>query len=150
MQATRRLDKLLVVGDAEHIPLSVKRKPYVECLGTLPRHEVVQHVRQSQVFISTSEIENSSNAVLEALAMGGTVVLSDIPSHRELIGNSAVEPLVVDGLRYLQLDASACVLDLAPYSWNKTIFHMLSTMASLSGCADGTNGVEARGLACHE
>jgi hypothetical protein len=36
------------------------------------------------------------------------------------------------------------------FSWNKVIGQMLSTMASLSGCADGTNGVEARGLACHE
>jgi glycosyltransferase involved in cell wall biosynthesis len=150
MQATRRLDKLLIVGNPESVPLSVRRKPYVACLGILPRHEVVQHMRQSQVFISTSEIENSSNAVLEALAMGGTVVLSDIPSHRELIGNGAVEPLVVDGLRYLQLDAGACVLDLAPYSWNKVIGHMLSTMASLSGCADGSNGVETRELACHD
>jgi glycosyltransferase involved in cell wall biosynthesis len=137
MQATRRLDKLLIVGNLESIPLSVKRKPYVECLGILPRPEVLQHMRQSQVFISTSEIENSSNAVLEALALGETVVLSDIPSHRELIGNGAGQPLFVDGLCYLQLDAGVCALDLSQYSWNKTISSMLSTMATLSGFTGG-------------
>ncbi|MGA9652290.1 MAG: hypothetical protein WBV96_00125, partial [Polyangia bacterium] len=36
MQATRRLEKLLIVGNLDSIPLSVKRKPYVECLGILP------------------------------------------------------------------------------------------------------------------
>ncbi len=130
MQATRRLEKLLIVGNLESIPLSVRRKPYVECLGILPREQVLQHMRQSQVFISTSEIENSSNAVLEALALCGTVVVSDIPSHRELIGNGVGQPLVVDGLHYLQVDAGACTLDLYQYSWNKTISHMLSTMSA--------------------
>jgi glycosyltransferase involved in cell wall biosynthesis len=130
MQATRRLDKLLIVGNPESIPLSVRRKPYVECLGILSRQQVLQHMRCSQVFISTSEIENSSNAVLEALVLGRTVVVSDIPSHRELIGNGAGQPHVIDGLRYLQVDASACALDLSQYSWNKTISHMLSTMSA--------------------
>ena len=147
MQATRRLDKLLIVGNLESIPLSVRRKPYVECLGILPREQVLQHMRQSQVFISTSEIENSSNAVLEALVLGNTVVVSDIPSHRELIGNGAGQPLVIDGLRYLQLDSGACALDLSQYSWNKIISHMLSTMATLSGFTGRRNGVEARELA---
>jgi glycosyltransferase involved in cell wall biosynthesis len=150
MQATRRLEKLLIVGNIESIPPSVKRRPYVECLGILPRQQVLQHMRQSQVFISTSEIENSSNAVLEALALGETVVLSDIPSHRELIGNGAGQPLVVDGRRYLQLDAGACTLDFSQYSWNKTISYMLSTMATLSGFTGGTNGVKAREMACHD
>lgn len=133
MKATRRLDNLLIVGNPESIPLSAKRKAYVECLGVLPRDQVLQCLRQSQVFISTSEIENSSNAVLEALASCGTVVVSDIPSHRELIGNGVGQPLVVDGLRYLRVDASACALDLSQYSWNKTISQMLSTMGAYTG-----------------
>ena len=133
MRATRRLDKLLIVGNLGSIPLSVRRKPYVECTGILPRDQVLQHLRQSQVFISTSEIENSSNAVLEALALGGTVVVSDIPSHRELIGNGVGQPLLVDGLRYLQVDAGVCALDLSQYSWNKTISQMLSTMSAYAG-----------------
>jgi hypothetical protein len=35
-------------------------------------------------------------------------------------------------LRYLQVDAGAYALDRSQYSWNKTISHMLSTMAALS------------------
>jgi glycosyltransferase involved in cell wall biosynthesis len=136
MQATRRLEKLLIVGNLDSIPLSVKRKPYVECLGILPRPQVLQHLRRSQVFISTSEIENSSNAVLEALVLGERVVLSDIPSHRELTGNGLGQPLVVDGLRYLQIDAGTCALDMSQYSWNEIISHMLSTMARGRGRRD--------------
>jgi glycosyltransferase involved in cell wall biosynthesis len=143
MQATRPLEKLLIVGALESIPPAVRRKPYVACLGPLPHKQVLQHMRQSQVFISTSEIENSSNAVLEALALSGTVVVSDIPSHRELIGSGVGQPLVVDGLPYLQVDAGACALDLSQYSWNKTISHMLSTMAALADATDGTDGVKA-------
>jgi glycosyltransferase involved in cell wall biosynthesis len=143
MQMTRRLDKLLIVGNLESIPLSVRREPYVACLGPLPHQQVLQHMRQSQLFISTSEIENSSNAVLEALALCGTVVVSDIPSHRELIGNGVGQPLIVDGLRYLQVDAGASALDLSQHSWNKTISHMLSTMASLSSSTGSTKAVRA-------
>jgi glycosyltransferase involved in cell wall biosynthesis len=133
MQATRPLEKLLIVGDRDSVPPSARGKPYLACLGALPHQQVLQHMRQSQVFISTSEIENSSNAVLEALALCETVVVSDIPSHRELVGSDAAQPLVVDGLRYLQVDAGACPLDLSQYSWKRTISHMLSTMADLSG-----------------
>jgi hypothetical protein len=149
MQATRPLEKLLIVGNLETIPPSVGRKPYVECLGVLPYPQVLQHLRQSQVFISTSEIENSSNAVLEALALCGTVVVSDIPSHRELIGKCAWQPLVVDGLRYLHVDAGAHALDRSQYSWNKTISHMLSTMAALSDFTGVKDRVESADVVCH-
>jgi Glycosyl transferases group 1 len=149
MQATRRLDKLLIVGDLECIPPSVRRKPYVSCVGILPYQQVLQHLRQSQVFISTSEIENSSNAVLEALALCGTVVVSDIPSHRELIGRRAGQPLVVDGLRYLQVDTGAYALDRSQYSWNKTISQMLSTMAALSDFTGFKDRVESADVVCH-
>jgi len=133
MQATRPLEKLLIVGGLEGIPHSVGDKPYATPLGVLPRQQVLHHMRESQVFISTSEIENSSNAVLEALALCETVVLSDIPSHRELIPNGAGQPFVLDGLRYLNVDASVFALDLSQYSWRNTISHMLSTMTALSG-----------------
>ena len=143
MQTTRPLEKLLIIGNRGSVPLGVRRKPYVECLGVLPHQQVLQRLGQSQVFISTSEIENSSNAVLEALALCGTVVVSDIPSHRELIGKGAGQPLVVDDLPYLQVDAGAYALDRSQHSWNKTISQMLSTMDALSACADVKHRAEA-------
>jgi len=149
LRATRPLERLLVVGNVEGIPLGVRRKPYAACLGVLPRPQVLREMRQSQVFISTSEIENSSNAVLEALALGGTVVLSDIPSHRELIGKRQVESFAVDGLRYLLLDAGACALDLSEYSWDRIIARMLSFMQRASELLGAGNGVEAQQALCH-
>ena len=149
IRATRPLEKLLIVGELERMPSSARKKPYVECLGVLPHPQVLQHLMQSQVFISTSEIENSSNAVLEALALCGTVVVSDIPSHRELVGKCAGQPLVVDGLRYLQVDAGAYALDRSQYSWNKTISHMLSTMAALSDFTGVKDRVESADVVCH-
>jgi glycosyltransferase involved in cell wall biosynthesis len=47
-------------------------------------------MRAAQVFVSISDFEGSPNAVLEAAACGCPLVLSDIPSHRELFdGESA-------------------------------------------------------------
>ena len=41
-------------------------------------------MRAAQVFVSVSDFEGSPNAVLEAAGSGCPLVLSDIPSHREL------------------------------------------------------------------
>ena len=49
------------------------------------RADVVRFLQNSDVFISASDSEGLPNAVLEALACGCSVLLSDIPQHYEIL-----------------------------------------------------------------
>ena len=46
-------------------------------------------IRSASVFVSLSAFEGQPNTVLEAMAGGCPVVLSDIPAHRELVDNES-------------------------------------------------------------
>ena len=53
-------------------------------------------LKMSNVFVSTSSFEGQPNAVLEAMACGCPLVVSDIPAHREFLGadTAAIVPMV--------------------------------------------------------
>jgi len=46
-------------------------------------------MRCASVFVSISKIEGNPNAVLEAMALGCPLVVSDIPQHREILDESS-------------------------------------------------------------
>ena len=48
---------------------------------------VADYFRAADIFVSASQAEGMPNAVLEALAASLPVILSDIPAHREVLGN---------------------------------------------------------------
>lgn len=56
----------------------------VRFAGMLPRESVYAEMKASDGFLSTSIIEGMPVAVLEAMAAGIPLVLSDIPPHREI------------------------------------------------------------------
>jgi glycosyltransferase involved in cell wall biosynthesis/capsular polysaccharide biosynthesis protein len=93
--------ELVLVGDGElregleaGSKLSTARNQ-IRITGLIPRDEVYRLLRVADVFISASKGEGLPVAVLEAMACGCPVVLSDIPPHREI---AAVTPgvLLVD------------------------------------------------------
>jgi glycosyltransferase involved in cell wall biosynthesis len=53
-------------------------------------------MKRATVFVSVSQYEGSPNVVCEAAAAGCPLVLSDIPQHRELMGDSAACFVPVD------------------------------------------------------
>lgn len=67
-----------------------KNSNQIHFLGPQTHLQTLKAIYESDIFINFSESEGSSNAVLEALCLGTTCVLSDIPSNRELAGSFGV------------------------------------------------------------
>jgi glycosyltransferase involved in cell wall biosynthesis len=65
-------------------------------------------MKRANVFVSVSIFEGNPNTVLEAAVLGCPLVLSDIPQHRELLGDEAaffVSPSMADDIAHGILDA---------------------------------------------
>lgn len=69
----------------------------VETTGLVPRDDVFAIYASSDLFVSVSHGEGLPVAVMEAMAAGLPVVLSDIPPHRELVSGLPFVPLVRPG-----------------------------------------------------
>jgi glycosyltransferase involved in cell wall biosynthesis len=60
----------------------------VHFTGHLPIASVWALMKKASVFVSLSAYEGCPNAVMEAMACGCSLVLSDIPAHREILDES--------------------------------------------------------------
>ncbi|HYJ70294.1 MAG TPA: glycosyltransferase [Nocardioidaceae bacterium] len=99
--------ELVFVGDGElrdgliaGVQVSTARSQ-VQFTGLIPREQVYWLLSTADVFISPSRGEGLPVAVLEAMACGCPVILSDIPPHREIAAQAPDVRLVrvgdVDG-----------------------------------------------------
>lgn len=78
--------ELFFLGDGplfESITHRYSRWSQIHFMGKRP--DVAHFLQNSDVFVSASDSEGLPNAVLEALACGCSVVLSDIPQHKEIL-----------------------------------------------------------------
>lgn len=75
---------LLVLGTGDKEPeCRVKADDHVRMLGFQP--DPIAYMNISDVYVSASKSEGFSISVLEALSCGLGLLLSDIPSHREVV-----------------------------------------------------------------
>ncbi|MGH7555017.1 MAG: glycosyltransferase, partial [Longimicrobiales bacterium] len=78
----------------------------VALVGPLTRDEVMERLINARAFVSFSAIDNGPNAVQEAAALGVSMVLSDIPVHRELADGLARYATTVSELSEAMLAAA--------------------------------------------
>jgi glycosyltransferase involved in cell wall biosynthesis len=92
--------ELVVVGDGElrseleDLADGESLRGRVTFTGMVERNEVYRHMAAADVCVSASRGEGLPVAVLEAMACGCPVVLSDIAPHREIAAGTAFIPLV--------------------------------------------------------
>lgn len=127
---------LLLIGDPATIPRRLAAKPNVQVMGILKRDDVVRHLEHASYYISTTLVENSSNASSEGLFLAEESYLSDIDPHRELLRNTPFEVLSLPNvrrgvIRVRRVDAVSRNLR----SWHDVITDMLNR-AGAAGCSE--------------
>jgi glycosyltransferase involved in cell wall biosynthesis len=90
--------RLVIIGDEQGVPRLLRRSPFVEIRGILQRSDVLESLRTSRYYISTTHIENSFNAAAEGTAFAEESFISDIGPHRELLEDSCYDVIRVPGM----------------------------------------------------
>lgn len=101
-------------------------------------NDVAGELRKSDIFISLSSWEGFGIAVIEAMSMGIPVIVSDIPSHREIV--------TIDGDEYpLLLDTNKideCVDKILTLKNNSDLYNELSKRVELMSKIFSTDDFE--------
>jgi glycogen(starch) synthase len=90
--------RVAIVGDgplAEEVSTRAAADPRIDALGH--RSDVETVLNRSDVFVRTSTTEGRSLAILEAMAAGCAVIVSDIPANAELVEHDVTGLLVPPG-----------------------------------------------------
>ena len=58
---------------------------YVELLSFVKNDELISHLNSSDIYVSTSSSDGTSLSLLEAMAAGLPLLVSDIPANREWV-----------------------------------------------------------------
>lgn len=78
--------KLDIYGDGPLLKklMFIYKNNFISFHGAVPRDKLYKKISSSNAFISLSDGEGMPVAVLESIALGVPVILSDIPPHREV------------------------------------------------------------------
>jgi glycosyltransferase involved in cell wall biosynthesis len=89
--------RLMIIGDAQLVPKTLRKRPDVILRGVLKRSEVIESLRRTKYYISTTLIENSFNAASEGVFLADESYISDIGPHMELLRNMQSETVLISG-----------------------------------------------------
>ena len=125
-----KLQKFLIIGNRDDLPHEVRTNDQVVVDIGSNRESLIQWLSNAEYYISASQIESSSIATLEGLILSKSVVLSDIPSHREMLKNIEFEEIYVERINALFLMASFECDTRFPsvFSWNLTNQKLYETL----------------------
>jgi glycosyltransferase involved in cell wall biosynthesis len=99
-QDNERNTKLIFLGEGSLRPLLTEKierlglQQQVQLMGMVARDKVFEYFSLADLFVSASWGEGLPVAVMEAMACGRPVVLSDIAPHREIVEGIDFIPLI--------------------------------------------------------
>jgi len=127
------LQKFKIVGNKSQIPRNVLGDARVEALGTgIGNEELYNMIEGASYYVSASGIENSSIAVTEALLLSPSVVLSDIPSHREAVRDMERAELHVPGVgAFIEVRQASKKGQGTPPSWGDVLQRVHDVISEL-------------------
>jgi hypothetical protein len=120
------LSKLVIIGQPSEVPADLLQRMDIELLRPMSEGQYWPLLAKASAFISSAVIENSSNAVLEALTLCPLVILSDIPSHQEMVVDVDKTAFMVLGQPHFMVNNHPSGLT-AP-TWSDSIAVMLGKM----------------------
>jgi hypothetical protein len=124
------LNRLIIVGNKKYLSKGIINNPFVSIIEYVPRDEMVYDLLfNSEYYISASEIENSSIAVLESFLLSKSSILSSIPSHLEMIEHLHYTKFEVKNsdIEFIQTNNIQNRNELKFFSWNQVMDKMNST-----------------------
>ncbi len=104
IKEVNNLNKFIIIGSKRNIPKSVINDKFVEIKSSPSRDEILALLYNAEYYISASQIENSSNAVLEALLLSKNIILSNIPSHNEMLRNFKTKKIIINNITFNSLE----------------------------------------------
>tara|TARA_Y100000816_G_C26077538_1_gene567404 strand:- start:663 stop:1655 length:993 start_codon:yes stop_codon:yes gene_type:complete len=123
---SHKVKTLIILGSKKEVPSNVLKDKRVKVIEEINDVEYFSILKNSTIFISTSEIENSSVAVMEAMQFCNKMILSNIPSHLELFTDKQ-EKLNINNQEYLLINNKDILISYSS-KWSDTISIMLKEM----------------------
>ena len=123
--------RLIIIGDREYIPPHVLKDPRIVAKGVISQSEVFDLLRCSKYYITSTVIENASNATSEGTFLAQESFISDIGPHRELLKGAYFERIDNMGTRVSCLHVKRA--DLCPRnlkSWDQVIGEMIDLVTN--------------------
>lgn len=90
--------KLILIGSEKDIPNDFRANNGIIIKGVLKRREVIEYLRESKYYISTTCIDGSYNAAAEGALLADESYISDIEPHRDLLENIPFELISVSNM----------------------------------------------------
>ncbi len=135
IKEANNLKKFIIIGSASNIPKSVINDKFVEIVPSISRKNLLNLLYNAEYYISTSQIENSSNAVLEALLLSKNIILSNIPSHNEMLRNFKTKTITLNNMEFHTLK-NIDNNEIEAISWNEVFKKMFDIINNFKHSSD--------------
>jgi hypothetical protein len=121
--------RLHIFGSSKILPRGVFRRPEISVEGFVTRERVLSVMSTARYYISTTIVENASNASSEGIFSAERSIVSDIKPHRELLDGEECEQVSLPKVRMpLLLVRRDQLTGKNLRSWDHVVRRMLTTM----------------------